>query len=131
MYNWFADILWFMNANINQWFHRIELKLDQLIGAGDPPIDLRDQQHQIQDIVTDMDDLGNRLEQSGNDLNSLMPSMPTWEETGLGNLVTDYSANINSILTVFHAIYENRIITQILTFTFLFALGGFILFGER
>lgn len=130
-YNWIAGQLWELNANINSNFTGLESRLESWFGGDQTPPDLSDQQQGMNDVIDDMGGLADDFENSQNEMEQLMPSMPSWEDTGLGELPGQYGANINQILVIFHAIYENTIITQILTFTFLFALGGFILFGER
>lgn len=100
-------------------------------GNGSTPPDLTDKEDAIQGEIDDMDQIGSDIDDSRQELDELMPEMPSWEDTGLQGFSDVVGAYIQEIRVVFLAIYANNVINQILTYTFLFALGGFILFGER
>ena len=112
-------------------FTSLKDTIKDAFGVGQAAPDISDQQQQIEDSVDDMDQMGDEFENAQQEMDELMPNMPSWDETGLEGFDTIVVSYIDQFRPVFLAIYDNNIINQILTYTFLFALGGFILFGER
>lgn len=120
-----------LRSHLDRNFESLKDKLDSVFGVDETPPDTSDQQQQIEDSVDDMDQMGDEFENAQQEMDELMPNMPSWDETGLEGFDTIVVSYIDQFRPVFLAIYDNNIISQILTYTFLFALGGFILFGER
>lgn len=124
---WYQRFFYWIKAE----FDEIDAKLNSIFQPSSSPPDISDQQQDIDDSVGDMDQIGDDFENSRNELEILTPEVPNWEDTGLDGFDDIVGARIAVIRNVFLTIYANDIINQIITYTFLFALGGFILFGER
>lgn len=124
---WYIRFFYWIKAE----FTSLKDTIKDAFGVGQAAPDVSDQQQQIEDSVDDMDQMGDEFENAQQEMDDLMPNMPSWDETGLEGFDTIVVSYIDQFRPVFLAIYDNNIINQILTYTFLFALGGFILFGER
>lgn len=60
-----------------------------------------------------------------------VPTVPDFGDTGLEDFKGDVNSDLVPVQPIFVVIFENPMIFQMVTYVFMFALGGFLLFGER
>ena len=130
-YNWIANSLWELNSSINANFDYLEQSLDRYFGGlTESGFDSIDREHIDSELQQGAD---NNESISGiiDDIDQATPSLPSFDDTGLGEFATDVESDTSPVMPVFLIIYENSFILQMMLYSFMFALGGFLLFGER
>lgn len=93
--------------------------------------DITDKQEEANTAIDDMDSIADEFSQAGADIEENLPSLPSYTDTGLDDLRDIASIHIVELRSFFVVLWDNDFILQLLSFACLFALGGFILFGER
>lgn len=120
--NFFSDL----GHSIRYGADKIVDKLDSLFGQ-----DSSQQMEAVSNAVDNMNAAGDKFEQANEDLEALMPAVPSYDDIGLKDLSSSASSSIQVTGDVFSSIWECEFVIQLLTYVVLLSLGGFILFGER
>lgn len=89
------------------------------------------QQEAVNDAVNNMNAAADQFGQANEDMDEIMPGLPSYDDIGLNELSQDAVISVEQTGSAFSAIWDSDIIVSLLTYTALLSLGGFLLFGER
>lgn len=131
IYDVVIERLYSIDYAITDKFNSLEAKLDELFGGitdpGFSPIDQED----MDNIQSESDNANSGLGDVIEEIEGATPELPSFDDTGLGEFAGDVEGDTSPVLPVFIVIYENPMILKMMLYCFMFALGGFLLFGER
>lgn len=111
-------------------FSSLKDTIKEAFGVGQAAPDTSDEEDKNNQVIEDQ-------EQSNDELQGIIdgleeaPTVPDFDNTGLGEFGDDVNSNLVPVQSVFVVIFENPLIYQMITYVFMFGLGGFLLFGER
>lgn len=111
-------------------FTSLKQTINSAFGVGQAAPDRPDQEQQIQDQIQDNQQANDDLDNVIGELETA-PTLPDFDDTGLDDFDTEVELQISPVQPVFVVIFENPVIFQMITYVFMFALGGFLLYGER
>lgn len=130
MFYWIQDEFMKLRSHLDRNFNNVIVVIQDAFGIGQDTDPTPDQEQEKEDSSDD-------LEQSQDDLQDIIdgldeaPTVPDYGDTGLDEFTDQVDTSIVPVRPVFVIIFDNPMVLQYVTYVFMFALGGFLLFGER
>lgn len=111
-------------------FTSLKETIQSALGVGQAAPVRPDQDQQIQEQIQDNQQANDDIDNVIGELETA-PTLPEFDDTGLDQFDTEVQDQTSPVQPVFVVIFENPLIFQMITYVFMFALGGFLLYGER